>query len=82
MPKDHGIGASVKRREDIRFLTGKGRYTADINLRGQAFAYFARSEMAHATINAIDTTAAAAMPGVLAIMTGADFAAVGGNPAG
>ena len=82
MPKDHGIGASVKRREDIRFLTGKGRYTADINLRGQAFAFFVRSEMAHATINKIDTTAAAAMPGVLAIMTGADFAGMGGNPAG
>ena len=82
MPKDHGIGASVKRREDIRFLTGKGRYTADINLRGQAIAFFARSEMAHATINSINTAAAEAMPGVLKIMTGADFAATGGNPAG
>ena len=82
MPKDHGIGASVKRREDIRFLTGQGRYTADINLHKQGYAYFARSEMAHATINKIDTTAASAMPGVLAIMTGADFAAMGGNPAG
>ena len=40
MPKDGGIGASTKRREDIRFLTGKGRYTADINLRGQAYAVF------------------------------------------
>ena len=82
MPKDHGIGASVKRREDIRFLTGQGRYTADIDLHKQAYAYFARSEMAHAKINKIDTTAAAAMPGVLTIMTGEDFAAMGGNPAG
>ncbi len=82
MPKDHGIGAAVKRREDIRFLKGKGRYTADINIRGQAHAAFARSDMAHGRINGIDTTAAAAMPGVLAVMTGADFAAMGGNPAG
>ncbi len=82
MPKDSGIGASTVRREDIRFLTGKGRYTADINLRGQAYACFARSQMAHGRINGIDTKAAMAMPGVLAIMTGADFAAMGGNPAG
>jgi aerobic carbon-monoxide dehydrogenase large subunit len=82
MPKDHGIGAAVKRREDIRFLTGKGRYTADINLRGQAHAWFVRSDMAHGRINRIDTSAAAAMPGVHLILTGADFAAMGGNPAG
>jgi aerobic carbon-monoxide dehydrogenase large subunit len=81
MPKD-GIGASTVRREDIRFLTGKGRYTADINLRGQAHAVFLRSDVAHGRINSIDTAAAMAMPGVLAIMTGADFAAMGGNPAG
>ncbi len=81
MPKD-GIGASTVRREDIRFLTGKGRYTADINLRGQAYAVFLRSDVAHGRINDIDTKAAMAMPGVLAIMTGADFAAMGGNPAG
>ncbi|MGL5009383.1 MAG: xanthine dehydrogenase family protein molybdopterin-binding subunit, partial [Paracoccaceae bacterium] len=81
MPKD-GIGASTVRREDIRFLTGKGRYTADINLRGQGYAVFLRSDVAHGRINGIDTKAAMAMPGVLAIMTGADFAAMGGNPAG
>jgi len=81
MPKD-GIGASTKRREDIRFLTGKGRYTDDINLRGQAYAYFLRAEMAHGRINSIDTKAASAMPGVLTILTGEDFAAMGGNPAG
>ena len=82
MPKDGGIGESTKRREDIRFLTGKGRYTDDINLRGQAFAYFLRSEVANGRINSLDTSAAAAMPGVLAIMTGEDFAGMGGNPAG
>jgi aerobic carbon-monoxide dehydrogenase large subunit len=82
MPKDGGIGASTVRREDIRFLTGKGRYTADINLRGQGYAVFLRSEVAHGTINGIDTAAAMAAPGVLAIMTGADFTGMGGNPAG
>ncbi len=82
MPKDGGIGASTVRREDIRFLTGKGRYTADINLRGQAYAVFLRSEVAHGRINGIDTAAAKAMPGVLAVMTGEDFVAMGGNPAG
>jgi aerobic carbon-monoxide dehydrogenase large subunit len=81
MPKD-GIGASTVRREDVRFLTGKGRYTADINLRHQTYAVFCRSDVAHGRINGIDTSAAMAMPGVLAIMTGADFAAMGGNPAG
>jgi aerobic carbon-monoxide dehydrogenase large subunit len=81
MPKD-GIGASTVRREDVRFLTGKGRYTADINLRHQTYAVFCRSDVAHGRINGIDTSAAMAMPGVLAVMTGADFAAMGGNPAG
>ncbi|MGE4611682.1 MAG: xanthine dehydrogenase family protein molybdopterin-binding subunit [Paracoccaceae bacterium] len=82
MPKDNGIGASPKRREDIRFLTGKGRYTDDINLQNQCFAVFARSQVAHGKINSIDTSAAEAMPGVLAVFTGEDFTEVGGNPAG
>jgi len=81
MPKD-GIGAATLRREDIRFLTGNGRYTDDINLRGQAHAHFLRSQVAHGTINTIDTSAAEGMPGVLRIFTGADFAAVGGLPCG
>ena len=82
MPKDGGIGASTKRREDLRFLTGNGRYTDDINLRGQAYVHFLRSQVAHGKINGIDTAAAAAMPGVLRIFTAADFAAVGGLPCG
>ncbi|MFN4170479.1 MAG: xanthine dehydrogenase family protein molybdopterin-binding subunit [Pseudorhodobacter sp.] len=82
MPKDGGIGASTKRREDVRFLTGKGRYTDDINIRGQAYAHFLRSEVAHGMINGIDTAAAEAMPGVLRILTAADFAGVGGLPCG
>ena len=82
MPKDGGIGASTKRREDVRFLTGRGKYTDDIVLAGQTHAVFARSEVANGRINSIDTTAAEAMPGVLAVFTGEDFAEVGGNPAG
>ena len=82
MPKDGGIGASTKRREDVRFLTGNGRYTDDINLRGQAYAHFLRSDVAHGRIKSIDSAAAAAMPGVVRIFTAADFAGVGGLPCG
>ena len=81
MPKD-GIGAATVRREDARFLTGTGRYSDDIKTFGQATAVFARSTVANGVIKSIDTTAAAAMPGVLAIFTGEDFVEVGGNPAG
>jgi carbon-monoxide dehydrogenase large subunit len=74
------IGASVKRTEDIRFITGKGHYVDDVNRPGQAFAYFLRSPHAHATIDKIDTSAALKSPGVVAIFTGDDIAAdkVGG----
>ncbi len=82
MPKDHGIGASTKRREDLRFLTGVGNYTDDINIHGQAYVYFLRSDVAHATINKIDTSSAETMPGVVRIFTGADFEGVGGLPCG
>ncbi|WP_209425386.1 xanthine dehydrogenase family protein molybdopterin-binding subunit [Pararhodobacter sp. SW119] len=86
MPKDieaqGGIGASTKRREDIRFLTGNGRYTDDINLRGQAYVHFLRSDMAHGRINGLDTAAADAMPGVIRIFTAKDFEGVGGLPCG
>ncbi|MEX2520001.1 MAG: xanthine dehydrogenase family protein molybdopterin-binding subunit [Paracoccaceae bacterium] len=82
MAKDSGIGASIKRREDVRFLTGTGNYTDDININGQAYAYFLRSSIAHGKLNGVDTAAAAAMPGVLRVFTGADFAEVGGIPCG
>ncbi|QFT81295.1 Carbon monoxide dehydrogenase large chain [Roseovarius sp. THAF27] len=82
MPKDGGIGASSKRREDVRFLTGAGNYTDDINLRGQAYVHFLRSDVAHGTLNSVDTSAAEGMPGVIKIFTGADFAEVGGIPCG
>ena len=70
-----GIGASVKRKEDIRFITGKGHYVDDINRPGQAYAYFLRSPHAHATIEKIGTGAALKSPGVVAIFTGDDIAA-------
>src|SRR5260370_4524170 len=75
-----GIGASVKRREDIRFITGKGHYVDDVNRPGQAYAYFVRSPHAHATIDKIDASAALKAPGVVAVLTGVDIAAdkVGG----
>src|SRR5580704_832800 len=70
-----GIGAAVRRKEDQRFITGTGRYTADIERPGQAYAMFVRSPHAHARIKTLDTKAAAALPGVLAVLTGADLAA-------
>ena len=75
-----GIGAPVRRKEDQRFITGKGQYTDDINRPGQAYAVFVRSPHAHANIKRIDTAAAMKSPGCLAIYTGADIAAdkVGG----
>ncbi|WP_417523894.1 xanthine dehydrogenase family protein molybdopterin-binding subunit [Marinovum sp.] len=82
MPKDQGIGASTKRREDVRFLTGAGNYTDDINVHGQAYVHFLRSDVAHGRITNIDTSAAAAMPGVVRVFTGADFEGVGGLPCG
>ena len=60
------------RREDFRLLTGSGRYTADWNLAGQAHAVFLRSDRAHAEIASLDTAAARALPGVVAVFTGAD----------
>jgi carbon-monoxide dehydrogenase large subunit len=69
-----GIGAAVRRREDLRFITGKGQYTDDISRPGETRAVFVRSPHAHAKINHVDTKAAAVMPGVLAVLTGADLA--------
>jgi carbon-monoxide dehydrogenase large subunit len=79
-----GIGAAVRRKEDIRFLTGRGTYTDDINRPGQAHAYILRSSQAHARIRGINLTKAKVAPGVVAIFTGADMAAdnVGGLPCG
>ena len=79
-----GIGAAVTRREDRRFLLGKGRYTDDIRLPEQSWAVFVRSPHAHAAIRSIDAARALAAPGVLAVLTGDDVAAdgLGGIPCG
>ena len=82
MPKDGGIGASSKRREDVRFLTGTGNYTDDMNIQGQVHAVMVRSTIANGKIVSIDTSQAEAMPGVLAVFTGEDFVEAGSNPAG
>ncbi len=81
-PPFEGIGASVRRKEDLRFISGHGHYTDDINRPGQVYAYFRRSDRPHAKIVSIDTKEAAAAPGVLAIYTAADLAAIGGLPCG
>jgi aerobic carbon-monoxide dehydrogenase large subunit len=69
-----GIGAAVRRKEDFRFITGNGQYTADINRPGQAHVSFVRSPHAHAKIKKIDAEAAEQSPGVLAVLTGAELA--------
>ncbi|HEY2183780.1 MAG TPA: xanthine dehydrogenase family protein molybdopterin-binding subunit, partial [Xanthobacteraceae bacterium] len=68
-----GIGQPVRRREDFRLLTGKGCYSDDFSFPGQAYAVMVRSPHAHARIRSIDTTVAAAAPGVLAVLTGRDM---------
>jgi len=78
------IGTSILRKEDRRFLTGRGTYVADIERPGMTFGVFVRSPHAHARIRAIDSTAALALPGVLAVLTGEDIKrdGVGGIPCG
>src|SRR4026207_1184213 len=76
------LGASIKRREDPRFITGKGNYTDDLKLAGMTHAVFVRSPHANAKIRKIDTTKAAKMPGVVAIFTGKDLAGVNSLPCG
>src|SRR5579864_5936017 len=65
-----GIGASVVRKEDRRFITGKGRYVDDIKLQGMTYAHFIRSPHAHAKVKSIDSSAAMKMPGVVGVLTG------------
>lgn len=78
------IGKPVRRKEDKRFLTGRGRYTDDIVLPRQTYAAFVRSPIAHGRITGIDTSEAEAVPGVIAVYSGADLKAdqVGSVPCG
>ena len=77
MSAETGIGAAVKRREDLRFITGRGTYTDDLNVRGQTYGVFLRSPYARARINAIDAADALQVDGALAVFTGQDTAAAG-----
>jgi aerobic carbon-monoxide dehydrogenase large subunit len=75
-----GIGRPVRRAEDRRLITGRGCYSDDVTLPRQAYAAFVRSPHAHALIQRIDVRAAQAMPGVLAVLTGAEAAELAGIP--
>jgi carbon-monoxide dehydrogenase large subunit len=74
------IGQPVRRKEDLRLLTGRGRYSDDVNLPGQAYAVMLRSLHAHALIRSIDVAPAMCVPGVLAVLTGRDQASAGLRP--
>src|ERR1700735_1168959 len=69
-------GASIKRSEDPRILTGAGRYRADIKLPAMRHAAFVRSPLAHGRVLSVDVSAAQALPGVVAVLTGADLEAM------
>jgi aerobic carbon-monoxide dehydrogenase large subunit len=75
-----GLGQPVLRKEDDTLVRGKGKYTDDFNLPGQAYAWIVRSTHAHGIIRAIDTSAAKTMPGVLGVWTGTDLVAAGYGP--
>ena len=68
-----GVGQPVRRKEDVRLVSGKGRYLDDIQIENTAYAYFVRSPHAHAILGAIDAAAARAAPGVLGVMTANDL---------
>ena len=76
------IGQSVRRKEDVRFLTGAGQFTDDVTFPHQTCGYFLRSPHAHAKIRKVDTAKALAAPGVVAIFTGDDLTGVNGLPCG
>jgi aerobic carbon-monoxide dehydrogenase large subunit len=76
------LGASIKRREDPRFITGKGHYTDDLRLPGMTYAVFVRSPHAHAKIRKIDAAQALKQPGVVAVFTGKDMTGVNSLPCG
>ena len=80
LPKRFGSGQSVRRTEDLALVTGRGRFVDDESLPGQVHLLFLRSPHAHARIRSIDTTAASAMPGVAAVLTGRDLVEAGVKP--
>jgi carbon-monoxide dehydrogenase large subunit len=76
----YGVGQPVRRKEDDTLVRGKGKYTDDFSLPGQAYAWIVRSSHAHGILRGIDTSSARAMPGVLGVWTGADLAAANYGP--
>jgi carbon-monoxide dehydrogenase large subunit len=76
----YGVGQPVRRKEDDTLVRGKGKYTDDFQLPGQAYAWIVRSSHAHGVLRGIDTSAAKAMPGVLGVWTGTDLVAAGYGP--
>ena len=80
--EDRLFGKSIKRREDPRFITGRGRYTDDLKLAGMTYAAFVRSPHARARVRKIDVATAKARPGVVAIFTGKDMTGVNSLPCG
>ena len=76
-PRNPYIGRPLPRFEDLRLVRGAGRYTDDISVPGEAFAVFVRAPHAHADITGIDSAAARVHPGVVAVLTGADYVADG-----
>ena len=75
-----GVGQSVRRREDVRLVSGEGSYTDDIHLPNEAYAYFVRSPHPHAVIRSIDVEAASKVPGVIGVLTSDDIAGTGTIP--
>jgi carbon-monoxide dehydrogenase large subunit len=73
-PEIGGMGHSIKRKEDLRFIQGKGNYIDDVQLPGMVYGHMVRSPYAHARITAIRTEEAKKLPGVLAVITGQDLA--------
>src|SRR6266436_9184910 len=76
----YGVGQPVRRKEDDTLVRGKGKYTDDFSLPGQAYAWIVRSSHAHGLIKGIDSEAAKTMPGVLGVWTGADLASANYKP--
>ncbi len=77
MSGTHGIAQPVRRREDVRLLTDRGRFADDVNRDGQGYASFVRSPVAHGIIRGFDADAASKAPGVIAVFVGDDLAAAG-----
>ena len=76
----YGIGHPVRRKEDVRLLSGKGRFADDLAFPDLAHAVIVRSPHPHARIVSVNKTAAVGLPGVLAVLTGADYIADGLGP--